>query len=246
MGIIVTAAVVYWQFKRLHSVVNTLKKLYLKSLRVIINGSIYRLLKKNTTKFERKLILKGITVNDVDTSEVGKAEDAAEKLMIDGLFQLLDEDGSDILDEREFEHLFQLLDISLPANKVRLMFSYCDYQGTNDGNVTKEEFLDAWSWLEEQLADAFAREHGVSQGDIVWMCIQLGLGLIFFILFLLAGMATWNTEGSFAAVINSLLVGTIGVGATELRKRPKGEELVESSPEEVKDLVARSLAYKKS
>ena len=168
-----------------------------------------------------------------------------DKINVTQLFSLLDKDDNGSLTEDEFLKLFSLLDVSIDQHKALLMFAYCDYQEDNNGEVSKDEFLEAWGWLEEQLAESFATEHGVSRSEMIIMIVSIVISILFTFAFLFLGMVAFNTSGSFAAVVNSTLIGGAGAVVSYARKKPTGEQIVESTPEKIQAIVGASLAHHK-
>ena len=66
-------------------------------------------------------------------------------------FDVLDKDSSGYLSEREFFSLFEQLHVNVSLQQRAEMFAYSD-AADGDGRIRREEFLEAWAWLEETMA----------------------------------------------------------------------------------------------
>ena len=101
------------------------------------------------------------------------------------------------------------------------MFAHCDADA--DGQISQEEFLDAWKWLEEKLVSDAAADMGLSDGNAVVTVGTMVLMLTLLFAFIFVALKGWKDSGSFESTVQSIFLSGSGVAAHFSRKGSKGE-----------------------
>ena len=133
----------------------------------------------------KKLVLNLNKVNDTQddpspTYDDDDLPDATAENIFDAL--VIDCHGKNTLDYKGLCHLFDRLNLNVRESMKRKMFSHCDKAG--DGRVNKTEFIDAWEWLQDELAERIANEMGVGYYAVIQTVIAVLLFMACFFLFL--------------------------------------------------------------
>jgi len=129
------------------------------------------------------------------------------------LFSIIDADDSDdpandTLSREEFDKLFDTLDINVLESKRDILFAYCDTAET-DGQISREEFLDSWDWLMEQLgSNIVGRGLGLSDFEVSVYLFILSSVLSLVFTFLLVSVAAFHPNGGLQSVIQSALIAS--------------------------------------
>lgn len=154
------------------------------------------------------------------------------------LFDLLNTDGSPGLTRTEFMGMFVRLDLNVSEGKRQLMFTYANSRSEKlDAVISREEFIAAWQWLEETMADSMAGTLGLSRFQMSAAIVSLALLLVGVLAFLLIAIVAFNTNGGFSAVVQSAAIAQSGLVAKWAQKKPKAQELDEMAPDAVKGLI---------
>ncbi|GBG33358.1 Hypothetical Protein FCC1311_095812 [Hondaea fermentalgiana] len=144
----------------------------------------------------------------------------------------------------DFQRLFDTLGINVLESKRRMMFAYCDTHET-DTRISREEFLNAWDWLVEEIADNVLNESlGLSNFQIGIYLFVLGVVLCLLFAFLLVSMAAFNPAGGFSALIQSGFITSASVlstGATNSFGAAGAAMNLVGSSEEVDKIVTKEV-----
>jgi hypothetical protein len=128
--------------------------------------------------------------------------------------------GKTGLDFDDFVEATKYLNLEVSTEKRLQIFVKCDLDAS--GSLEKEEFLQAVSQIEEDLASDVMGIMGLADSALWWGLIQLCLLLIFFLVFILCAIAAFSQGTSFEAVINSAFVGLSGLTS----KSEEGNEML--------------------
>jgi len=126
------------------------------------------------------------------------------------------------LSMEDFEHIFELLDLNITENQKDQLFAFCDVDCS--GDISEQEFVTGWELMVQIFLEESAASLGLSTADIVFVVVSLVTILALVIAFVLMTLSAWANEGSFEAVIQSLLISGCGKATTLLRKRSKAED----------------------
>jgi len=148
------------------------------------------------------------------------------------LFQMFDVQSVGKLDYPEFQDLLKYLNVDLSPSKSLELFTV----SATDSAMSQSEFETAMKSLESQVTARVMTYVGLSTAMLVKIFI-LGLVLLLgLFVFIFVGIAAFNTNSTFATVINSLLpiLAALGVNTSSLSSGtaevksllPKAEDLV--------------------
>lgn len=170
-------------------------------------------------------------------SMAGKSTDGAAELEFDpaAFFDILDVNGNGYLSEHEFFAMFERLHVNVSVQRRSEMFAYADSDEV-DGRIRRDEFLEAWKWLQESMVSEISGSLGISPFQIGIALLLLFLLVSLTVAFFLFAIVAFNTNGNFTAVVQSAVISMSGA-SSRLLKRPKVQELQSVSPEELKRFV---------
>ncbi|CAK8995857.1 Calmodulin [Durusdinium trenchii] len=125
------------------------------------------------------------------------------------------EGAEDTLTREEFDALFDTLEINTLPSKREMLFAYCDVINT-DNLVSREEFLNSWDFLVDELASSVVgRGLGLSTFQIAVYLVALAAVLILLFSFLLVSIAAFQPNGGLDALIQSAIIaGASGASAS--------------------------------
>eukprot|EP00180_Rhodochaete_pulchella_P001925 Plantae.Rhodophyta-Rhodochaete_pulchella.ctg2901.p1 GENE.Plantae.Rhodophyta-Rhodochaete_pulchella.ctg2901~~Plantae.Rhodophyta-Rhodochaete_pulchella.ctg2901.p1 ORF type:complete len:238 (+),score=57.76 Plantae.Rhodophyta-Rhodochaete_pulchella.ctg2901:66-716(+) len=172
-------------------------------------------------QFDRRSELSGLRRRK--GGEAAKSEeDDDDDFEIGDIFALLNVDGDAELDEKEFNDLFDKLQLNVSAAKRERMMAYVDADGS--GTISQDEFVDAWEWVERQMLLEAAEDMGLSDGAIAAAVVSVITLLALIFAFIFIAMQAWSNAGSFNAVVQSALVAGTGRVVNLAKSRPKSKE----------------------
>jgi len=159
--------------------------------------------------------------------EVGQEEEEEKKPSLpaaptpEALFAALNVDDADELSMAEFESLFEMIGINIPASKREQLFAYMDASG--DGWISEKEFRAGWSKMTIDFVKAMAAEEGLSSRQILIVVMYTLTILCLVLTFIMLTLSSWNTTSTFQSTVQSGLVGSLGKATTALRTRARAE-----------------------
>jgi len=153
-----------------------------------------------------------------DIMSAAKSHIAAEEDPTDlgGLFQkLINISGRPGLDFDDFVEATKHLSLQVSTEKRLQIFVKCD--AGLKGYLERDEFLDAMTQVERDLATDVMFQMGLSDAHMYSTLATIAICLGAFIIFLLCAISAFTTGSEFEAVINSMFIGfgTFAAGAGE-------------------------------
>uniref|UniRef100_A0A7S2S8C4 EF-hand domain-containing protein n=2 Tax=Mucochytrium quahogii TaxID=96639 RepID=A0A7S2S8C4_9STRA len=122
----------------------------------------------------------------------------------------------EIMTREDFDMLFDILELEILPKKRDILFAYCDMEEGN-GQVTRDEFLGAWGWLEEELTSSIIGQSlGLSNFQITVYIVTFAIVLVLMIIFLLNSVATFAVGGNFSSIIQSAAITALAKTSGEL------------------------------
>merc|ERR1711981_923874 len=103
----------------------------------------------------------------------------------------------------------------------KMMFSHCD-KG-NDGTINKEEFKNAWEWLQDVLAERITIKMGVGYDAVIQTVMIVLLFMACFFLFLVYHLRVFVANGDFQSILTSLFVIGSGIVTKFFGKAAHGD-----------------------
>jgi hypothetical protein len=131
--------------------------------------------------------------------------------------------------------MFERLHVNVSVQRRSEMFAYADSDEV-DGRIRRDEFLEAWKWLQESMVSEISGSLGISPFQIGIALLLLFLLVSLTVAFFLFAIVAFNTNGNFTAVVQSAVISMSGA-SSRLLKGPKVQELQSVSPEELKRFV---------
>jgi len=148
------------------------------------------------------------------------------------IFMALDTDGSGQLTMDQFKRLFDLLELDITDGQKEQLFAFCDSDMT--GEISEKEFADGWELMVQVFLENSADSLGLSRTQIFLVVSMLLTTLVLTVVFILLTLTAWQNEGSFEAVVQSVMISGVGKASAALRTRSKAE-----SEENIDGLVGK-------
>ena len=148
--------------------------------------------------------------------ELGEAQAAAT------LQARLQDEGCDAIGKADFKRLFKALDLSLTDGQTDRLFAMTDLNASN--SVSEEEFEGAWELLLAEMTLQAVREAGLTGPRIYFMVASVVVLLVLLFAFILLGLSSWLKADQFGALVQSGLVGFVGMAVTAARERSTAEQ----------------------
>lgn len=138
------------------------------------------------------------------------------------IFDLLDDDGNQLLTFEEFRRLFANVDDTMSEAQIEQLFAYCDVDGS--GTITQTELEEAWDFMAAKIVDQEMASLGLTTVDIVIGLVLVVSTLVALFAFIFLALQGWHSEKAFDSAVQTVLVAASGKVVTKFRRLTKGEK----------------------
>ena len=137
------------------------------------------------------------------------------------IFMAINTDGAEAISMEQFKRLFELLDLDVTDGQKEQLFAFCDTDMS--GFISEKEFSNGWEMLTSVFLESSADSLGLSRAQIFSAVAAVLTTLVLLIMFILLTLTAWQNEGSFNAVVQSVMISGVGKATATLRQRSKAE-----------------------
>jgi len=161
-----------------------------------------------------------VPVDQVIASVQAESSGARRRYDASDVFLAVDEEknglGDGTLTYEEVETMFRAFKLKVNSSEIDQFFAYCDTDGS--GSISADEFQAGWEYFTDCKLSARLSGFGISQEE-AFVAAILALAVVVVLgVFVVTGIQAIAGEGSFEAVVQSLIIGYISNTTGNLRK----------------------------